>query len=64
VPFTPTAGPALGQWDRLRAAFPDGVCDYGRRGVGQVPAEPGTTFAAGPGGAPLGPAPQSQPLGH
>jgi hypothetical protein len=62
VPFTPTVGPAVGQWDRLRAAFPDGVCDFGRPGVGQVPVEPWTTFAGGPGGAPLGQAPQSRPL--
>jgi hypothetical protein len=62
LPFTPTVGPVVGQWDRLRAAFPDGVCDNGRPGVGQVPVEPWTTFAAGPGGAPLGPPPQSQPL--
>jgi Tannase-like family of unknown function (DUF6351) len=25
------------QWDRLLSTFPDGVCDYGRRGIGQVP---------------------------
>ncbi|MFW6091903.1 MAG: DUF6351 family protein [Actinomycetota bacterium] len=27
------------QWDRLRAVFPDGVCDWSRPGVGQVPLE-------------------------
>ena len=27
------------QEDRLRAVFPDGVCDWGRPGVGQVPAK-------------------------
>ncbi len=63
VPFTPTVGPVLGQWDRLRAAFPDGVCDFTRPGVGQVPAQPWTTFADGPGGHPLGPPPVSLPLG-
>jgi hypothetical protein len=26
-----------GQWSRLQAAFPDGVCDYSRTGRGQVP---------------------------
>lgn len=31
VTFTPE------QWDRLLAIFPDGVCDYGRPGIGQVP---------------------------
>jgi hypothetical protein len=28
-----------GQLDRLRAVFPEGVCDWGRPGVGQVPLE-------------------------
>jgi hypothetical protein len=60
IPFTPTVGPVLGQWDRLRAAFPDGVCDFGRPGIGQVSVQPWTTFAAGPGGLPLGPAPRSR----
>jgi hypothetical protein len=62
VPFSPTAGPVAGQWDRLREAFPDGVCDYTQLGVGQVSVEPWMTFAAGPGGAPLGPPPSSTPL--
>ncbi|GIJ76219.1 hypothetical protein SAMN05443287_102263 [Micromonospora phaseoli] len=26
-----------GQWQRLRAVFPDGVCDWSKPGVGQVP---------------------------
>jgi hypothetical protein len=26
-----------GQWERLQASFPDGVCDWSRPGVGQVP---------------------------
>ena len=62
VPFTPTVGPVLGQWDRLRAAFPDGVCDFNRRGVGQVPVQPWTTFSSGPGGTPAGRAPESSPV--
>lgn len=62
LPFTRTVGPVAGQWERLLAAFPEGVCDFGRPGVGQVPVEPWTTFALGPGGEPLGPAPQSQPV--
>jgi len=61
VPFARTVGPAVGQWERLRAAFPNGVCDFSRPGVGQVSVEPWTTFADGPGGVPLGPAPRSQP---
>jgi len=50
------------QKSRLRAVFPDGVCDWSRPGVGQVPANPWTTFAAGAGGRPLGPPPTSVPI--
>lgn len=53
VSFTPT------QWNRLNAAFPSGVCDYSKPGVGQVAPEPWQTFMAGPGGKPLGQAPTS-----
>jgi len=60
VPFTRSVGPVIGQWDRLRSAFPDGVCDFSRPGVGQVPVEPWTTFTTGPGGTALGPAPRSK----
>lgn len=63
LPFTPTVGPLLGEWDRLRALFPDGVCDYSRPGVDQVPVQPWTSFADGPGGVALGPPPQSVPAG-
>ncbi len=38
-----------GQQVRLQAAFPDGVCDWSKPGVGQVPWTP-TTFRSGPGG--------------
>lgn len=48
------------QWNRLAAVFPNGVCDYGKPGVGQVAPEPWQTFAAGPGGQPLGDAPVSR----
>lgn len=54
VTFTPH------QQARLRAVFPDGVCDWSRRGVGQVPVIPWTTFARGPGGRPLGDPPVSR----
>jgi len=47
---------------RLRTVFSDGVCDWNRPGVGQVPVEPWTTFAAGPGGRPLGLPPMSTPI--
>jgi hypothetical protein len=45
------------QLARLNAAFPDGVCDWSKPGVGQQPAQSPLTFAAGPGGVPLPPAP-------
>jgi hypothetical protein len=47
------------QQTRLRAVFPDGVCDWSQPGVMQVAADGGTTFEAGPGGEPLGGAPES-----
>jgi len=50
------------QFARLRRAFPDGVCDYTRPGVAQRPPEPWMSFADGPGGRRLGPAPRSKIL--
>jgi hypothetical protein len=50
------------QWARLQQAFSNGVCDWAVPGVGEVPSEPWTTFADGPGGRPLPPTPASQPL--
>ena len=47
------------QQARLKAVFSGGVCDWSKPGVGQSPASPWTTFEAGPGGKPLGPAPVS-----
>jgi hypothetical protein len=38
---------------RLHAAFPEGVCDWSERGVGQREAESPLNFVAGPGGRPL-----------
>jgi hypothetical protein len=49
------------QWTSLQQAFPDGVCDWSQPPVGFQPSIPWLTFAAGPGGEPLGPAPESQP---
>jgi hypothetical protein len=43
------------QLARLNAAFPGGVCDWSKAGVGQQPAISPLTFAGGPGGAPLPP---------
>jgi hypothetical protein len=51
------------QWARLQAAFPTGVCDWARRSVGYQRGLPWMSFARGPGGQPLGPAPASQPAG-
>ena len=48
------------QFARLHAAFPDGVCDWGKPGVGQQEAISPLSFAAGPGGQPLPPAPASK----
>jgi hypothetical protein len=51
-----------GQQARLNTLFPNGVCDWSKPGVSQQdPAAP-LTFAAGPGGVPLPPAPTSVPL--
>ncbi|MGH3443283.1 MAG: DUF6351 family protein, partial [Nitriliruptorales bacterium] len=51
------------QWERLEAAFPDGVCDFTKPADGRQPSVPWLTFADGPGGRPLGPPPTSQPFG-
>ena len=48
------------QLARLHAVFPHGVCDWSRPGVGQQPARSPLTFAAGPGGRRLPPAPVSR----
>jgi hypothetical protein len=51
------------QWDRLRKAFPDGVCDWRRPSVDHSPGLAWPSFAPGPGGRSLGPTPRSAPLG-
>ena len=48
------------QLARLNAVFPNGVCDWTKPGVGQQEATSPLTFAAGPGGQPLPPAPVQQ----
>ncbi len=50
------------QLARLQTVFAGGVCDWSQPGVGQQEAQAPLTFRAGPGGAPLPAAPQSQPL--
>jgi hypothetical protein len=53
------------QWARLQASFPDGVCDWSEKGVGQRRAASPLTFADGPGGKRLPPPPLSHPRsGH
>jgi hypothetical protein len=52
------------QWSRLETAFPGGVCDWNKLGVGQdVTPIAWATFRDGPGGRALGAAPSSVPLG-
>ena len=49
------------QWARLEAAFPTGVCDWSKPGVGfQPPVGDWLTFKDGPDGKPLGPAPVAE----
>jgi hypothetical protein len=51
------------QWGRLQATFPTGVCDWSKPGVEQQPPVGyWLTFADGPGGKPLPPAPASSPF--
>lgn len=51
------------QKELLRAAFPDGVCDWTKPGIGQQPANgPWQSFMTTVGGKPLGPAPRSEPV--
>ena len=61
VPFT------AGQWSRLQAVFPDGVCQWALPGIGQGPArtwlEYGTAARATYGGAELGRVPAGSGLG-
>ena len=48
------------QWARLRAVFSGGVCDWTKPSVGYTPAIPWLSFANGPGGKAIGPAPKSK----
>ena len=51
---------SAGQWARLVAVFPGGVCDWSQPGIGQQPPVSPLDFAQGPGGVPLPPAPVSE----
>jgi hypothetical protein len=49
------------EWAELERAFPTGVCDWSKPGVGQQrPLSSWLTFAHGPGGRPLGKPPSSR----
>jgi hypothetical protein len=48
------------QWARLQAAFPQGVCDFRRPGIGTRPSIPWLDYDV-TGGVPLGPPPESRP---
>jgi len=51
------------EWAQLQQAFPNGVCDFSDRGVGQQrPAGPWMDFSQGPDGVVLGPPPASVPF--
>ena len=54
------------EWARLEAAFPDGVCDFTKPGVGQqapIAGEGWATLQDGPGGRALPAPPVSEPFG-
>lgn len=44
------------QWAALEEAFPNGVCDFSKPGVGQRPTVAWLSYSAGPGGEPIEPA--------
>jgi uncharacterized tannase-like protein DUF6351 len=50
------------QWTELQRAFPTGVCDYGKPGVGERASIPWMSFQAGPGGKPLKRPPSSKAI--
>lgn len=49
------------QWAHLQQAFPDGVCDWSAAPVGFQLSVPWLSYVGGPGGQPVGPAPESHP---
>jgi hypothetical protein len=48
------------QWSRFQAVFPNGVCAWDLESVGFQSPVPWLTYADGPGGKPIGSAPQAQ----
>jgi hypothetical protein len=53
--------PTPEQLAALAGAFPTGVCDFSKPGVGFQPTVPWLSYAGGPGGTPLPPTPVSKP---
>lgn len=56
------------QWQQLEQIFSEGVCDYSKPGISQLPTIPWLTYQDGDGeaivgGSPLGPPPVSTPIG-
>jgi Tannase-like family of unknown function (DUF6351) len=49
------------QWARLQQVFAGGVCDWSKQPIGFQSSVPWLTYAGGPGGQALGPAPVSHP---
>ena len=48
------------QWERLQAAFPNGVCDYTQPGTDREPTKAWQSYQGGPGGEPLGARPRAR----
>lgn len=48
------------EWSQLERAFPEGVCDFAKPGVGAQPTVEWLSYSGGPGGVPLGAAPRSE----
>src|SRR3712207_6646634 len=70
LPETPPADGSYGsvpfvadEWERLRAEFPEGVCDWSKRHRDESVSRPWLTYAEGPGGEPLGPPPVPSVIG-
>jgi hypothetical protein len=47
------------EFEELKKAFPQGVCDYSKPGVDRTPTVPWLSYKSGPGGKPLGAPPKS-----
>ena len=54
--------PTIADLTALAVIFPEGVCDFSKPAVDQVPSVQWLTYKNGPGGQPLGPVPVSTPF--